>query len=300
MIAPLEIDRARVSAAFGKSAMLVRHLLADHPLLSHAAMIELAGRLPRQSIEHHLGVDLPLLMPDVDVEVLRTDPVEVARGLETNGCWLVLWHVERLPEYRALLDEILDEPTAAVEGLEGATCRREAFIFVSAPGTITPVHIDPEHNFLLQVRGTKVVKVGKYGDPLTAQLTAERYYSGAHRNIEWLPEVADTFILEPGDGVYSPFLAPHWVQNGPEMSISLSATFQTTDRDRAAPVHAFNARLRRRGLTPRPPGFSPNIDWVKRRAEAICDKASSLRPGERARRRQRAQEIYGPTGTRVR
>src|SRR6476620_2762554 len=121
MIAPLEIDSTRVRAAFGKSAMLVRHRVADHPLLSHAAMIDLASRLPRQSIEHHLGVDLPLLMPEVDVEVLRTDPVEVARGIETNGCWRVLWHVERLPDYRALLDEILDEVTAAVDGIEGAT-----------------------------------------------------------------------------------------------------------------------------------------------------------------------------------
>lgn len=297
---PVDVDPRRMRAVFGKRAMSVRHDLADHPLLSHEAIVDVARRLPRPSIEHHLGADLPLLMPDIAVEVLRADPVEVARGIETNGCWLVLWHVEQLPEYDALLDEVLDAPTAAVEGLEGATCRREGFIFVSAPNSITPAHIDPEHNLLLQARGTKEVVVGAYPDPAAAQMAAERYYAGAHRNIEWLPETSETFTLTPGTGVYSPFLAPHWVHNGPDVSLSFSATFQTIDRDRAAPVHAFNARLRRRGLAPRPPGVSQSIDALKRATETVREKAGLLRPGERARRIRQEQEIYGPTGTRVR
>ena len=32
---------------------------------------------------------------------------------------------------------------------------REAFIFISSPNTVTPYHMDPEYNFLLQIRGTK-------------------------------------------------------------------------------------------------------------------------------------------------
>ena len=33
----------------------------------------------------------------------------------------------------------------------------EGFIFVSSPGSVTPYHIDPERNFLLQVRGNKTM-----------------------------------------------------------------------------------------------------------------------------------------------
>jgi len=33
--------------------------------------------------------------------------------------------------------------------------RREGFIFVSSPGSVTPHHMDPEHNFLLQITRTE-------------------------------------------------------------------------------------------------------------------------------------------------
>ena len=42
---------------------------------------------------------------------------------------------------------------------------REGFIFLSAPGSTTPAHTDPEHNFLLQVRGPKEMNVGAFPDP---------------------------------------------------------------------------------------------------------------------------------------
>ena len=73
--------------------------------------------------------------------------------------------MERDPEYAALLDACLGE----VEALGHADARqidhREAFVFVSSPGSVTPYHIDPEWNFLLQVRGSKTITVFPAGDP---------------------------------------------------------------------------------------------------------------------------------------
>jgi len=39
----------------------------------------------------------------------------------------------------------------------GRTFSQQAFIFVSSPEAVTPLHMDPEHNFLLQVRGLKTL-----------------------------------------------------------------------------------------------------------------------------------------------
>ena len=65
----------------------------------------------------------------------------------------------------------------------------------------------------------------------------ERYYDGGHRNLENLPSEGVTFRLEPASGVYVPSFMPHWVQNGPAASISLSITFRTPASLRAERVH---------------------------------------------------------------
>jgi hypothetical protein len=292
-----------LDAAFGVTPAVVHHGLADHPLLTREAMVDLAARLPSQLVEHHLGRELSLVMPELGWSAVDAPPVEVAENLGHNGTWMVFWHVEELPEYRALLHEILGEVTARVAGREGRLGPLEAFIFFSAPGCVTPAHVDPEHNFLLQVAGTKEFVAGTYPDSEARQRTAERYYYGAeHRNLDWLPEPALTVTLEPGTGVYSPYLCPHWVRNGDEVSISFSATFQTSARQKWGRVHRFNGRLRRLGLAPRPPGRVAALDETKRVAEALASHAERVGGRARAghwRRGEEHQMATGPYGTRI-
>ena len=63
-------------------------------------------------------------------------------------------------------------------------------------------------------------------------------------------------------------MGPHWVQNGPEASVSLSITFHTPVNKRKIGVHAFNAKLRRIGLKPAPPGRRPGARQRRRRTSA--------------------------------
>src|SRR3546814_18644643 len=59
-------------------------------------------------------------------------------------------------------------------------------VFISSPGSITPYHFDPEHNILLQLRGTKVMNVWPAGDERFAPRPQhERYHTGGHRNLPW-------------------------------------------------------------------------------------------------------------------
>jgi hypothetical protein len=156
---------------------------------------------------------------------------------------------------------------------------------------------------LLQIRGTKQFFVGRYPSLEHEQRSIERYYHGAHRNLDWLPPADREFTMRPGSGVYVPYLRPHWVLNGPDISISLSATFQTQRRDLWAEVHRLNGRLRARGGSPRPPGSNAALDRAKRVGELFWSRADRLRRGSELRERARLEKVAtfsGPGGTRVR
>jgi hypothetical protein len=259
----LLLDQAAFADGFARRPVAVRHSLVDHPLLTMDAIARLADELPLQRVERHRA-DLPQVMPGGAPDV-GGRPSETVKGIDHNGCWMVLWYIDQAPAYGALLEECLrTAETYAV--VEGGMCQREAFLFLSAPGAVTPVHFDPEHNFLLQIRGTKDMNVCAFPDAQTAERELDRYYDGGHRNLEAVPSDGVTFRLQPGDGVYVPSFMPHWVQNGDEASVSLSITFRTRASRRAERVRAVNAYLRRLHGAPSPPGVSQRSDRAREAA----------------------------------
>ncbi|MGH8371923.1 MAG: JmjC domain-containing protein [Gammaproteobacteria bacterium] len=257
----LDLDRGTCKDAIGRREFGLQHLVTNHPLLSLDAIARLADSLPPRAVERHLAKQ-PLLVPG-GAEDLDGPPSETVLNIETSGRWMVLWNIEQISSYRRLLDEILDEAMACLPRSEGPMGRREAFLFLSAPNAITPVHFDPEHNFLLQIRGTKEINIGRFQDREAELRELDRYHAGGHRNLVEIPPLSRTFCMMPGEGVYIYPWAPHWVYNGSSVSISLSITFRTRRSQREELVHIFNAKLRRRGLSPMPPGLSLTADSAK-------------------------------------
>ena len=176
---------------------------------------------------------------------------------------MVLWNIEQVAPYRRLLDDILDEVAPLLPPREGGMGRREAFLFLSSPNAITPVHFDPEHNFLLQIRGAKDLHIGGFPSRAAELRELDRYHAGGHRNLEHAPPLSSAFHLLPGDGAYLYPWVPHWVYNGPAVSVSLSITFRTRRSERIELAHAFNSRLRKRGWAPTPAGQSALVDRPK-------------------------------------
>jgi len=258
----IELEPTEFGRRFGSDPLAIHHLLADHPLLTFEAILELADRLHEKQVQHNLGTLPVVLTPGETPPKAELSPGEVIRGIATNGCWVALWNIESDPPYARLLNECLDDVVDLIGARERGMGRRECFLFLSAPGSVTPVHIDPEHNFLLQVRGRKEIHVASFTNAEVEQREIERFYAGGYK-MTWLPDNPATFSMGPGDGVYVPMHAPHWVTVPDCVSVSLSITFRTPASADYAVLHRLNASLRRMRLSPAPVGRHPRSDRVK-------------------------------------
>ncbi len=268
----LDIDPTAFKEAFDRVPVRVTHHLIEDPRLDLEAVAGLAGRLPESSVEHNKG-DLDKIVDPDAVETVDLPVDEIARTIDTNGCWMVLKNIEQDPAYKALLEELLAGVKPMVADRDGGMTFLQGFVFLSAPNSTPPSHTDPEHNFLLQIRGEKDMIVGEFPDDATKRLELERVAVGRdHRNIDWEMANAETFNLQPGDGVNVPPHAPHWVKNGPVASVSLSITFHTPANKQTINVHAFNSKLRRIGLKPSPPGRRPTLDKQKANAQRVFNR----------------------------
>lgn len=276
MLLELPADAARRD--FDRRAFTLRHRLVDHPLLALDRLIDLARALPAEEIEYNPG-DLPVHHDPALTPSNGLSAEETLRRIRDCKSWLVLKRVERDPAYRGLLDDCLAEVRRAVGGVAARMHQGEAFVFVSSPGAVTPFHMDPEHNFLLQIRGAKSFHVWDPADrDVISERALERYFSSSeHRNLEYRDEFARrgrTIELGPGDGVHVPMAAPHWVANGADVSISLSITFRSERSNQRQRLYQINARLRRLGLTPTAVGRRPALDAFKLRADRVYARLS--------------------------
>lgn len=257
----IEIEPYVIEQHFDRQPFLVRHCLNDHPLFGFSRLMELAQRLPEKSIEYNAG-DLPVSIDGGQTPGNGLSVDETLRRIRDCRSWMVLKNVEQDPDYAELLEQCLD----GIRLIAGARIpdmhQKEGFIFVSSPGAITPYHIDPEHNFLLQISGSKTVFIFDPADrELLSNEILERFHSGFRRNLalnESHRERAREFNLEPGAGLHFPVTAPHWVRNGESVSISFSITFRTRESDRRETLYRINSVLRKIGINPVEPG---RIGW---------------------------------------
>jgi hypothetical protein len=204
--------------------------------------------------------------------------------IDECGSWVLLKQVQQDAAYRDLLDEVLAELRAEIEPVTGEILKPVAFVFISSPQAVTPLHFDPEYNILFQIRGTKTMTLFPARDPeVVTQQFREKYYMGGPRNLPWRDEFATRgreIHIGPGEAIYVPILAPHWVKTHCEVSVSLSLTWRSEWSFHQEDAHRFNSRLRRLGLDPAPPRFFPQGNLAKSVAQrALARVERSIRPG---------------------
>lgn len=255
------------AAAYPDHPVRLTHQLVGHPLLTLDALAALAERMPEASVEYNLGA-LPLGVRPEDTPTNGLTLGETIRTIDTNGSWAVLKNVERDPAYSALLDGALAELEPIVARETGPMLHREAFIFLSSPGSVTPFHMDPEHNILLQIMGSKTMTVFPARDEeLVPPQKSEEFHEGGHRNLQWqdgFKARGTAFALMPGEAIHVPVKAPHFVENGPSVSVSLSVTWRSERSVAEGELHGLNRRLRQRGLPTGQVSARPEAQGVRR------------------------------------
>lgn len=257
--------RARFAAHYPEQPHILGHALTGHPLLEIEALAQLAEQLPIRSVEYNRG-DLPIGVdgkPDSNGLTIA----ETIRKVAEAESWAVLKNIEQVPAYNDLLLGLLEEIRPEIEAATGAMLTPQGFIFVSSPRSVTPYHFDPEHNILLQIRGTKVMTQFPAGHTRFVPDTAhETYHSGGPRELKWDDRFLDhgtEFPLSPGEALFVPVMAPHFVKNGPSPSVSLSITWRSEWSYRESDARILNAMLRERGFAPKAPGRWPQQNYAK-------------------------------------
>jgi hypothetical protein len=269
-------------AAYPEQPTRISHELVGHPFFTLDELAALAQRMRPEDVEYNRG-DLPVGIDPAATPANGLSIADTIRSIEECGSWMVLKFVEQDPLYRALLDKTLAELEDAVRPATGSMLKKEAFIFISSPDAVTPFHFDPEHNILLQIRGSKTMTVFPPADEeIVSGELHEKFHMGGHRNLPWREEFAakgQAFELRPGEAIYVPVKAPHWVKNGPRPSVSFSITWRSEWSYHEESARGFNHILRRAGINPASPRRYPHQNQLKSVAyRAIAKAQRAVKP----------------------
>lgn len=254
---------------YNRSSFMFEHGLTGNPLFELPSLIALSRRLP-VGPEFAYWSNGTIAVDDrwEAGSKARQSLQDTLENIRTNNSLVILKHVEQDPAFAPLLQDFL----ARVVELTGAPMRDdvivgEVLILVSSPERLTAYHIDAEVNYLVQITGDKIAHVFPPNDPeIVTDVELERFHAGDFNGAAYRAASqasATTYDLRAGHGIHIPTHAPHWVQNGPGISVALSVNYELRSVARQAKLLGINRWLRRLGLAPRRPGISALGDRLK-------------------------------------
>jgi hypothetical protein len=261
-------DRTLFAENFDHTPFQFRHLLHRHPVFQLNALLAAAERL---SAAKHNKSHYESGEPDANAwfgaRPEGTTLVQALATIQSGKNWVILKRIHEDAVYRAVLLEIIPE-LSKLSGIDVARVYYDPTmtIFVTSPGRITPYHMDGETNFLAQIHGEKLAYIYDGNNPsVLSQQDMEKYWTGSLPKIDYpktLPHGHFQYTLAPGNGVFNPACFPHWLQNGDNISVSVSINFKRRHNSTIG-AHRMNRYLRKLGLNPKAPGQSLSLDHAK-------------------------------------
>ena len=202
---------------------------------------------------------------------------EAITNLEKSGSWVLVRGIQDDPEYRAVIEQMLDE----LEVILGRPLRREitwkeSHIFMVSPNGVTPYHIDHMATFVMQIHGNRSAHLWDHTDrSVLTEQEIENFYMGDHAAAKFdesKMQKATVYPLDAGKGVLHPTLAPHYYKNKDAYSVAMTLGMCLKAPDAVAHVYQINACLRQLGMKPAPPGEHPVRDHLKTGALEFLEK----------------------------
>lgn len=248
--APVILDwTAEKARAFGKANLTFRHALHERAMFSDAGLAATLDAYPRDK----LGVFTMGCDPVDWTSWRRGDAgdlsgAQLLEAVEQGRIWLNLRAANAyLADYAALSDEVFadKERNARVR-----TLKRDVGLLISSPNAQVFYHLDTPLVSLWQIRGRKRVWLYPPQAPFVEVAQLERIVlRETAEQFDYAPawdagaEVCD---LTPGRMVTWKQNAPHRIENGPMVNVSLSLEFMTPRAIARANLIYGNGVLRRR------------------------------------------------------
>ena len=246
------------ASAFTKRPILTDHNLHTRPMFSDDGLADLLDRYPREAF----GIYTMDNSADGTKDSFRHGVVgdvsgaEILEAVKRGMLWINLRKAnDHCPVYKALCDEMFGEIDARTPGVK--TLKRDVGVLISSPKARVFYHLDIPLVTLWQIKGEKTAYVYPTGAPYASDQQIEGIVlEETEEEIDYDPAFdadAEVFTLTPGKMVSWPQTAPHRIDNGDCVNVSLSCEFMTLP----ALIHAnaiyTNGVLRRRH------GASPEI-----------------------------------------
>lgn len=213
---------------FGEGVCRARHELHRDPLFRDAGLIALLDRYPRE----HIGVFTMGDTPD-SWQRGRLGDISGARLLEavkSGRIWLNLRGAsDHDAEIAQIRDNLFRETKSRVRRF--FPFRKDVGLLISSPRARVFYHLDIPRVMLLHLRGRKRFyvyprEVG-FIEPADLENVARGITEEEIPYSDALDAGAAVFDLVPGDMVHWPQNAPHRIDNGNDLNVSLSVEFMT-------------------------------------------------------------------------
>jgi hypothetical protein len=270
-------DHAEV---FGNHPVCLEHTLHRNILFQRAALIALIENYPPdQYTLVHMGEQGSSKKEWRTGKIGKMTGEQVLTAIEQGRLWINLLHIHEVnPHYGDLLDEIYDELHRRVPSLD-RTFKRIAGLLISSPRAQVYYHFDTAGQNLWQIAGSKTVYVYPAVKPFISPESLEDVML-FHREVNipyqpWFDRYAQVFDLMPGEMLHWPLNAPHRIENGDDLSISLTTEFFTPSIRRHVWSTSGNGLLRKMGYKPSQSLKGPAY-WAKVGLFAAAKKSGML------------------------
>ncbi len=240
-------DKAR---AFTRENLTFQHDLHERPMFTDEGLAEALDRYPRQA----LGV-FTMGQDPVAWETWRRGAAgdltgaQLLEAAKAGRIWLNLREANlHIPAYGALCEEICADKAAHAPGVK--TFKRDLGLLISSADAQVFYHLDVPLVSLWQIRGHKQVWVYPVEAPYVSDEQLERIVlRETAEQFDYRPDWdagAEMHDLTPGKMVTWRQNAPHRIENGSMLNVSLSVEFMTPEALLRANVIYANGVMRRR------------------------------------------------------
>ncbi len=243
------------AAGFNEKPQVFQHNLHEREMFSDAGLADLIDRYPREELSiYTMGGTDSDRTSFVHGEAGDLSGEEIMQAVAEGRLWINMRNAnDYLPDYDALTQEMFGELSERMPSFK--PLKRDTSILISSPNARVYYHFDVPFVMLWQIRGEKTAFIYPTGAPYMSDEEMEAVVlKETEEEISYDPAFdADAMKIEMRPGLMAnwPQMAPHRIDNGNCVNVSLSCEFMTMPGLIKANALFTNGVLRRRhGMNP--------------------------------------------------